>query len=72
MRAQGDYGPARHGGGDLAPGQPLRPIPAQPAVAAETAGRHDVPAFAAVSVNPTGFWSPGGEAAVPNCEYRIG
>ena len=57
MRGQGDDGPARHRSGNLAPGQPLRPVPpepAQPVVAAETAGHHDVPAFAAGSVNPTG------------------
>ena len=51
MRGQGDDGPARHRSGNLAPGQPLRPVPPEPA---ETAGHHDVPAFAAGSVNPTG------------------
>ena len=36
------------------------------------AAHQDTPACAAGSVNPTGLPSPGGEAAVPNWEYRIG
>ena len=64
MRGQGDDGPARHRGGDLAPGQ-LPPEPAQPAVAAETAGHHDVPACAAGSVNPMTWLRPVRDAAGP-------
>ena len=72
MRGQGDDGPACHRGGDLASGQLPRPVPPEPAQPAVAAAHHDAPACAAGSVNPAGFPSPGGEAAVPNCEYRTG